>query len=526
MPGEPHFVPFESRHSMSVARRLTALVVTISMLAPLAAYAMDDYIAASSSALTAIKLCGDTDDSPIKPVACKQAGYDQLVAGIDKAFGPALAKAPATIKPLLKRDQTWFNDIIVSAAESIPQSDNADERTGFTETLRQRAAALQAIVDGFGRPGYAGRWVSAFGSLIVTSTDSGGYRVAIETRAVYGSGDDHVRQCKVNAVVKPAPGGWLTGTILADESKPAPTSADGKAIDASATPAKSPSLKMRRQGETLRVVVSGQDWSETNRPDCEHMWQITASYFASGKPDNVTDKADTTFVVPTFDCTRPETASEEEICSDPDLADNDQRLNRAWKALLPRLDEATRRALAEDQRGWVHAQAYQYPEFLHPAWEKLTSFMHFTVDAREKLNQLQRERIALIEGFDEKRSGIAGVWLAHNAIIKITADADGSVSAQGWKWDQGDWKAGCDYDIQGQLVRGAFRSDDKGKNPDTLERDRATLIVNRQDDMFAKKRVPGSEEGKCKRTPSASSTARLFPTRPSPDIHDFGSSIR
>jgi uncharacterized protein YecT (DUF1311 family) len=513
---------------MSVAHRLTALAVAVSVLTPVATYAMDDFIVASSSAPTAIKLCGDADDNPIKPAACKQAGYDQLVAGIDKAFDAALAKTPATIRPLLKRDQAWFNEIILSAAESAPQSDDAYQRASFAETLRQRTTTLEAIGNGFGRPGYAGRWVSAFGGLVVTSAEGGAYRVAIETRAVYGSGNDHVRQCKVNAMVKPASDGWLTGVILPDENKPAPASADEKAITAetNAAPAKSPSLKMRRQGETLRVVVSGQDWSESNRPDCKYMWQITASYFASGKPDVVTDNADTTFVVPTFDCTRPETASDEEICADPDLADNDQRLNRAWKALLPRLDEATRRALTEDQRGWVHAQAYQYPEFLHPAWEKLTSFMHFTADARDRLDQLQRERIALIEGFDEKRNGIAGVWLAHNAIIKVTVDNDGSVSAQGWKWDQGDWKAGCDYDIQGQLVGGAFRSDETSKNPDTLERDRATLIVNRQDDMFTKKRGPSDEEGKCKRTLSASSTARLFPARPSPDIRDFGSSIR
>jgi uncharacterized protein YecT (DUF1311 family) len=513
---------------MSVAHRLTALAVAVSVLTPVATYATDDFIVASSSAPTAIKLCGDADDNPIKPAACKQAGYDRLVAGIDKAFDAALAKTPATIRPLLKRDQAWFNEIILSAAESVPQSDDADERARFTETLRQRTATLEAIGNGFGRPGYAGGWVNAFGGLVVTPAEGGAYRVAIETRAVYGSGNDHVRQCKVNAMVKPASDGWLTGMILPDQTKPTPTSADGKATiaETNAAPAKSPSLKIRRQGETLRVVVSGQDWSESNRPDCEYMWQLTASYFASGKPDSITDKADTTFVVPTFDCTRPETASDEEICADPDLADNDQRLNRAWKALLPRLDDATRRALSEDQRGWVHAQAYQYPEFLHPAWEKLNSFMHFTADARDRLNQLQRERIALIEGFDEKRNGIAGVWLAHNAIIKVAVDNDGSVSAQGWKWDQGDWKAGCDYDIQGQLVGGIFRSDEKSKNPDTLERDHATLIVNRQDDMFAKKRGPSDEEGKCKRTLSASSTARLFPARPSPDIKDFGASIR
>jgi hypothetical protein len=54
------------------------------------------------------------------------------------------------------------------------------------------------------------------------------------------------------------------------------------------------------------------------------------------------------------------------------------------------------------------------------------------------------------------------------------------------------------------------------------------LTVNRQDDAFAKKRTQNVnvEEPKCKRTPSASSTARLFPAPASPDINDFGKSIR
>ena len=109
-----------------------------------------------------------------------------------------------------------------------------------------------------------------------------------------------------------------------------------------------------------------------------------------------------------------------------------------------------------------------------------------------------------------------------------------SVTAKGWKWDQGDWKAGCDYEISGRLVDGgAFRSSDGRKNPDTLERDHATLIVNRQDDVFAKKRwkKDGTADGtadepKCKRNSANSSTARLFPARPSPDIDSIGGSIR
>ena len=62
----------------------------------------------------------------------------------------------------------------------------------------------------------------------------------------------------------------------------------------------------------------------------------------------------------------------------------------------------------------------------------------------------------------------------------------------------------------------------------------AMLIVNRLDDVFAKKRwnKDGTENdkadaAKCRRNLSISSTARLFPARPSPDIDNLGgASIR
>jgi uncharacterized protein YecT (DUF1311 family) len=500
---------------MSASVRLAALAAAMSLLVPVTTHAMDDTIAASSSHPSALKACNGSKDDTLKPAPCKKAGYDTLVAAIDQAFAATAAKAPASIRPLLKRDEAWFDEIILAAGgDGVPGD--------FSDTLRQRAATLTEIASGFGRPGYSGRWVNALGKLDVTAADAGGYRLAIETLTAYGADDDRRRTCKVTASVQAGSGGWLTGTILPDEDQPAATKATPD--NAQAEAARPVSIKIRRQGDTLRVVISGQPFEDGNRPNCKSMFQITGSYFAGGK-ENATDKADTSFVTPTFDCTRPETASDEEICADPDLADNDQRLNRAWKALLPRLDDATRHALMDDQRGWVHAQAQQYPEFLHPDWEKLTSFMHYTANGREKLDQMQRERIALFEGFDDKRNGVAGIWLAHDAIIKVTMDDDGSISAKGWKWQQGSWKDGCDYEMSGKLVGGVFRADVEGNNPDTLERDHATLIVNRQDDAFAKKRKPGTDEDewKCKRLPSYSSTARLFPARPSPDISDFDS---
>jgi uncharacterized protein YecT (DUF1311 family) len=496
---------------MPARHRLAALALATALLAPVAASADDDYTAAYSSASTLINLCGT--NNPIAADACKDAGYDKLATQLDRAVQAALAKAPANVKPLLKRDQAFFYEMIIAAAEEMPQSENENIKNEFADMLRQRVAALEKI--GFGRTGVSGKWQDAFGTVMVLPADDGGFRIAIETNAVYGGDDERRAQCRAIALVKPSAGGWLTGTIPQGQ----PPAGD---------PPKPATIKIRRQGETLRVVADETDWSNESRPDCKTVRTVTANYFASGRAETAADKADTAFVMPSFDCTKPATASEEEICGDPDLADNDQRLNRAWKALQPRLDEATRRALAEDQRDWVKAQGGQYPEFLHPAWNKTTYFMHFTSDGRDRVNKLQRERIALLEGFDETRNGLTGVWLSSTAILNVTKTDDGGLKAAGWKWEQGDWKAGCDYDMSGKLVKGIFRSDEERKNPDTLERDHAMLIVNRMDDAFAKKRhgADGEDEMKCKRSFQRSSTARLFPAKPSADINDFGGSIR
>jgi uncharacterized protein len=505
---------------MPASHRLAALALAIASLAPVTADAMDEWVRAIGSGPTLLELCG-TDNAPITPAACKDAGFDTLATQIEKALQATLARTPVNIRPLLKRDQVWFGEIAVSAAESVPQSDDDEAQEAFVASLRERITTLQGIAAGFGRAGVAGRWMNAFGSVVVTPADSGAYRIAIETRSVYGTGSDRRRECQASALLRPDPSGWLTGRM---DSKPAQT-ADG----AKSAPGKTPLIRIRRQGETLRVVADDREWQETELPGCADSGQITASYFAGGKADAATPgAADTSFVVPSFDCARPATATEEEICADPDLAGNDVKLNRAWKALLPRLDEVTRRALTEDQRGYVRAQSNQYPQFLHPAWEKRTSQMHYTGDGRDKLYRLQLERIALLEGFDESRHGFAGLWLAHNAILEVKAAENGAVTAKGWKWEQGDWKAGCDFEMTGKVVNGAFRAEEKRKNPDTLERDHATLIVNRQDDGFAKKR-DGSDDAdppKCRRNYTTSSTARLFPAHPSPDIDNLGGSIR
>ena len=108
--------------------------VALSALVPASANAMDEYLRASSSKSAPIKLCGETDADRIKTALCKEQGYDKLVAQIDKAFDAVLPKTPANIRPLLKRDQAWFNEMILEAADpsvvAAVRSRNSTEPVG------------------------------------------------------------------------------------------------------------------------------------------------------------------------------------------------------------------------------------------------------------------------------------------------------------------------------------------------------------------------------------------------------------
>jgi hypothetical protein len=140
--------------------------------------------------------------------------------------------------------------------------------------------------------------------------------------------------------------------------------------------------------------------------------------------------------------------------------------------------------------------------------------------SRERLLQLQRERIAVLEGLEPHRKGLEGLWHSHTASIRVAREADGSLKASGWKWEQGDWKFRCEYEMTGRDKQGMLTVEGGEPNPDTLERDHGTLIVNRKDDVLAPHRDsnPEAGEAKCNRNQTVSSTARLFPVRPSPDL--------
>jgi hypothetical protein len=156
---------------MTASFHLAALILAATVLAPVATNAFDiDYSTApSSSAPTLLDLCG-RKNSLIDPETCKNSDYETLAAQIERALQAALAKAPANIRPLLKRGQAFFAGMLGSASEDMPQSERPDDRKAFAEMLR-RVPVLEDIAGGFGRAGVLGVWADAFGHLTVTPAD-------------------------------------------------------------------------------------------------------------------------------------------------------------------------------------------------------------------------------------------------------------------------------------------------------------------------------------------------------------------
>jgi uncharacterized protein YecT (DUF1311 family) len=505
-------------HTVSRCCRCLAAAVLLAAVAP--CLADDVHNSADGLQSIAIALCSG-DRAKLPP--CKDGSFNRLARDVDDAAKNALAKAHPVTVPLLKRDQVWFREMIEDAVDDA--ADGGDDQRELQKrilndavaTLQQRTVMLRAIAQGFGRAGVAGRWTNTFGTVEITPAGDDAFHLVLSNKASYGESDDNRQQtCKADAAVRLGADGWLSGDAIAIGN-----------TAAAQTSAKKPALvKIRRQGDSLRVLAGDEIHSQANSDsfNCRSANQLTASYFAIGTtPVADGHPAAAPFVSPTFDCAHPDTAADEEICADPDLAANDVRLNQAWKRLLPRLDATTRRLLTEDQRAWAKSQPERYTTMLHPAWAKQTNFVHWTALARDNLADLQRERIAGLEGFDEKRRGYEGDWWAYDARLTVTRNKDGTLSADGNKWFEDDYKGGCDYDFSGRTDGDVFHPDDKSSNPDTMERDHATLVVNRTDDEWAKRRVepngklrPDAGDGKCKRSRSISSTARLFPVRPSP----------
>jgi lipoprotein NlpI len=101
-------------------------------------------------------------------------------------------------------------------------------------------------------------------------------------------------------------------------------------------------------------------------------------------------------VVPSFDCSTAQTATEQLICHDPDLAKLDREVAQKYADALARLDPISADALRGDQRAFQLARnnSPQAPDY--------------------DLGQMLQARTEMLRAIDPAARGFFGEWLSHN----------------------------------------------------------------------------------------------------------------
>jgi uncharacterized protein len=419
--------------------------------------------------------------------------HDAEIMRLDRAVEASLVRAQHAVDPvtamLLRRDHNWLMEI---AGGGYAQFNGADDprRQSIIAVLQQRLAMLDHMASR--ADGIAGEWRNALSTATVTARPGGVFHVDVRTQALYWDADAPVT-CALAADIKPGDDGWLSG--------PAAPIADGK--EAAAIAPDSPfTMRARLQANTLRVVLV----SDNDHFACEPVETLTATYFPiAAASAAATSNAPPSMTAPSFNCATAKNSDEQEICSDPELAEKDVAIAAAYSDALHRLDGKNADYLREDERAWVTDNKNVYDSQIHAAWDKQSYFIHHTGNARQELYLRLRERLAMLKNLDEKREGEEGLWVGHTAMLAIAPDKDksGMLQAAGHKWETGDWKSHCDFEADGKLVGGRFKTDDEFPK---LARDGATLTLGDET----------SQPGYCERMKSPK--ARLFPVKDGADV--------
>jgi hypothetical protein len=431
-----------------------------------------------------------------------------------------LAADPLTAM-LMRRDQRWFLEIVHGEGGTGPFEGKDDpERLRMKALLEGRIAALGVLAAGAAPEGPAGRWTNALGSATVDKRGDG-LAVTLSAEPDYGI---EGASCGMTAELKLHADGWYVGTPVPkeqgddndqnaqgvssadrigdknigdkDKDDPQPVAASGKS-----------ELRLRLQGNTLRVVVVRDDEVSL----CAVPEMITGTYFPVGPGTGHTGNPAAHTVLPSFNCASAKNNDEEEICADPDLARLDGEIARTYRDSLRRLDAKLTSQLRDDQRAWAKGNGDAFDTFLHPYWDKQYFMLHQTGNVRQEWETRLRERLAMLANLDETRTGLAGHWLAYNAMVAILPakdKPDGTLRAQGGTWVTGAHKYHCEFDGEGRIVGNTFKPNGGDDFP-KIRREGATMMVDGEDSVPNRNR---DQPGYCSRLKSAK--ARLFPVKP------------
>jgi uncharacterized protein len=427
---------------------------------------------------------------------CADRELVSLAKAVDARFGALVRQADPVTAQLLRRDQDWFAEILGGDQTEKFADRNDPERRRIKDLLTHRLATLGAIRPAAIAATPAGTWANALATLALHQVGSDTLRVTVAAKLAYPDRDDTL-VCNVTGTVRPDGTGCFAGNVAEKDGETA-------------------TIRLRLQGASLRLVRSRDDHAI-----CEPLEMLTGSYFpinpATTSPTSALAQRT---VSPSFRCATARSSDEREICADPELAARDVEVAGAYGETLRRLDPQLAAQLRADQRAWVKDNVIEYDTDLHPAWDKRGYMLHHTDSARDELMRRFDTRLAMLLNLDEKREGLAGLWVAYNAVVTIEPAknrTDGTMTAEGHKWLNGEYKAHCRFDSNGRIEGGAFRPDEAFP---TLTRDGATLVVSAEDpDGDDNPMPPGGHPVYCTRMHSAK--ARLFPLKPEASADDF-----
>jgi uncharacterized protein len=439
---------------------------------------------------------------------CGEAELVRLDNVVDAALQKLLKAADPLTAMLLRRDQRWFKDIVGAQGIEAFDDTNTTERKHVLDALQGRLARLGRLRAGAAPAGLVGEWGNVHGLVLITKGRGDALRVRIVSQVTYAE-EDKTHVCGVSVIVKPEDG-WYEGEPAPNKNGVAEDDDDdddtASAQETGEDEGNPPRLRLRLQGNTLRVVM------EANDEDgfCNGPSSLTGSYFAGlrgastadAKPEEVAART----VSPSFDCATARRPDAEEICADPELAEQDVGLAKAFKDALDDLKPETARHLRADQRAFVLSNADGFDAYFMQAWDKRASYVHHTDDARGELDTRQKERIAMLENLDEDREGLAGRWVAHNAMLTVApaeGKTDGTLHVSGGTWRTGAYKSHCEFEADGKAADGTFKTEAAFPK---LARDGATLTVDADDPATE---VDAAPPVYCTRMNSAK--ARLFP---------------
>ena len=461
---------------------------------------------------TTTSLCAPKPDTESLP-ECETGELEKLNAALEASFKSALKATSGVSQMLLKRDQAWLAELVTAndPRNYVGSEDDLGSVAARARALiEKRIEDLAAIAAAENSAALSGRWINAFGSITLEDGANGAMTASLKANPVYGPFPDRER-CLFKANLAPNDAKWLEGEALV-------VTADGEAKVADLPYDEAPRhrIKLIRQGDTLRAADDGNF-------DCG---AFTGTYFrAKSEKDPVATPASTTaskapsLTLPSFDCLKPSTATDEEVCADPELAEADLRLNRAWKAKFDTFKGTAQSALKGDQRAFVRALGASYVYHLHPYWDKQEADRYHLDSARRALLGVLRERIAFLEGLEPDRKGWDGLWAANDTLLTIKTSKDGSRSAGGNKWEHGDYKSGCDLTMNldkdglGRIPEGEDVSADLKSHSGQLN----GLKVTRDGQMLIISGKAAFDDGAvCRRNLEAAGP--VFPVKESPDL--------